>query len=248
MKYWQRVVKYLSIALAFTLAASIILGGITLMGRIFGFKRSKILDEPYSIALSQNIENIDICVSAAKFKIVLGDRFSLLTDIEDLNATSNSTLSIIQPENVFTFGSNSAGEIILTVPHDARFKSFTLDTGTGEVDIEYLNAESVEIDMGAGNFSLHCGVIGGLNIDLGAGNTDFKAMLNGNCKIDVGVGKVDLNIIGHKSDYRINIDQGVGSIIVDDERITEDTVIGDGKYKIEVDGGVGSIDINFVNE
>lgn len=91
-------------------------------------------------------------------------------------------------------------------------------------------------------------MIGGLNIDLGAGNTNFKAMLTGNCKIDVGVGKVDLNIIGQKSDYRINIDQGVGSIIVDDVRITEDTIIGDGKYKIDVDGGVGSVDINFVNE
>jgi hypothetical protein len=31
-------------------------------------------------------------------------------------------------------------------------------------------------------------------------------------------------------------------------RITEDTIIGDGKYKIDVDGGVGSVDINFVNE
>lgn len=248
MKYWQRVVKYLSIGLAFTLAASIILGGIALMGRIFGYKRSKILDEPYSIELSQNIENIDICVSAAKFKIVLGDNFSLLTDIEDLNATSNTTLSIMQSENVFTFGSNRAGEIILTVPHNAHFKYFTIDAGAGEVEIEYINADSVEIDMGAGNLSLHAGVIGGLNIDLGAGNTNFKAVLTGNCKIDVGVGKIDLNIIGQKSDYRINIDQGVGSIIVDDVRITEDTIIGDGKYKIDVDGGVGSVDINFVNE
>ena len=81
MTHFQRVIKYLALFLAFSLAAAIIFGGIGLMGTIFGISNNSVLDEMYSIELSQNIEHIDIDVSAASLKIVLGDKFALSTNI-----------------------------------------------------------------------------------------------------------------------------------------------------------------------
>ncbi len=219
------------------------------MGAIFDFGHNGVLDEPYEIELSQDIDKIEIDISAASLKIVLGDRFSLTTNIEKLEVSNNNSLLYIkQNQKYISVNSSDSGKIIITIPANVNLKSFDLDAGAGAVDVECLNAQSVDIDMGAGALTVRGGEIYNLELDLGVGETNLISELKGYSSINCGVGETNINIIGRKSDYTIDVDTGIGSISVENMNIKNDTVVGDGKYKIDIDGGVGSININFINE
>ncbi len=246
MTSFQRIVKYLSIGLASFLAVSIIIGGISILGLIFGFGSDEILDDPYDIEISQDIESIEIDISAASLKIVKGDKFSLSTNIEKVDVSAkNSRLYIKQKQKIV---SGKAGDIILTIPDNIHFKSFELDAGAGEVDIEVLNAKNVEIDMGAGALTVRDGNIDHLNLDLGVGETNLTAVINGDSEINCGVGETNINIRGEKSSYSLDINTGIGSVTIDNTTVKGNTVIGNGDNKIAIDGGVGSINIKFIND
>ena len=249
MTHFQRVIKYLALFLAFSLAAAIILGGIGLVGTIFGISSNSVLAEMYSIELSQNIEKIDINLSASSLKIELGDRFALTTNIGKLNVTSDSTLKIKQKHHqVFSINHGKAGEIILTIPYGAMLKFFDLDAGAGSVEIECLNAKSVEIDTGAGAININGGEIEHLYLDLGVGEANITSAIKGKSSINCGVGETNINLIGKMDDYILNIDTGIGSVTFNDTNIKGNTTIGNGQYKLEIEGGVGAINIKFVNE
>lgn len=249
MTHFQRAIKYLALFLALSLAAAIILGGISLMATVFGISNNSVLDEMYSIELSQNIESIDIDLSAASLRIVLGDKLALSTNIGKLSVTSDSTLKIKQKNHQFlSINYGKAGEIILTVPTDAMLKSFELDAGAGSVDIECLNAQNVEIDTGAGSININGGEIQHLDLDLGVGEANITSAIKGKSTIDCGVGETNINLLGKSEDYTLDIDTGIGSVTLNGTDIKGNTKIGNGQNKLEIDGGVGAININFPNE
>lgn len=246
MTSFQRIVKYLSIGLAIALAASIVVGGISILGAILGWGRDKILDNPYDIEISQEIETIEIDISAASLKILKGDKFSISTNIEKLDVSAkNSRLYVKQNQRIV---SGKVGDIILTIPANIQLKSFELDAGAGEVDIEALNAKNVEIDMGAGALTIRGGSIDNLDLDLGVGETNLTAAINGDSDINCGVGETNIHLLGEKNDYTLDINTGVGSVTLDNTKIKGNTVLGNGKNKIAIDGGVGSINIAFISE
>lgn len=249
MTGFQQIVKYLSIALAIFLAASIIIGGISVLGAIFGRGHNNILDELYEVEISQDIEKIEIDISAASLEIVSGNKFSLSTNIDKLEVSSNnSKLYVKQNQKHVYVNTGKSGKIIITVPENINLKAFDLDAGAGAVYIECLNTQNADMDMGAGALTVRRGEIGNLELDLGVGETNLTSALKGRSSINCGVGETNINIIGQKSDYSIDIDTGVGLVTFENMHIKGNTVIGDGQYKLDIDGGVGSININFVNE
>ena len=58
---------------------------------------------------------------------------------------------------------------------------------------------------------------------------------------------MDLTLIGAKDDYRISLDKGLGSTVIDNTSVSNSTVYGFGDNSIDIDGGVGGIDIRFDN-
>ncbi len=248
MTPFQRTVKYISIGLAAALAVSIIIGGVSILGAIFGFGKYKVLDEPYDIEISQDIEKIEIDISAVSLKIVSGEKFSLSTNIDKLEVDiKHSTLYIKQKQNGFFFNSNNVGELVLTIPASIKLKAFDLDAGAGQVEIEYLNAQNVEMDMGAGELLIKNGNIENIDLDLGVGETEISAHITGNSTVNCGVGDTNIHLLGQKSDYTLDINTGIGTVTLDGKKI-DDKIVGDGANKIKIDGGVGSIDISFANE
>lgn len=249
MTRFQRIIKYCAIALALFLAVSIVVGGVSVFGMIFGLKGNNVLDDFYDVELSQDIEKIEIDVSAASVKIIVGERFLLSTNIENLIVdTDNSYLYIKQPTKHIFVNTGESGEVIITIPANSDFESFELDAGAGEIDIERLCTQYADIDMGAGALTIRNGKIEKLELDLGVGETNIAAKIGGNSKINCGVGETNLNILGDKNDYTLDIDAGIGSIEIDGMNVKHDAVIGNGKSKIEIDGDVGRINIDFIIE
>ena len=266
MTQFQKTIKYLAIAFALFLAASIILGTISFFGGIFMFSNN-ILDEHYEVSVSQNIETIEIDVSAADLKIVEGDKFTLSTNIKDLKVTNNNgKLDIYQKQRGVFFSFNKSGEILLTIPAGASIKSFDLEAGAGKVNIigslecQYASFEfgagqvdieklvvtnECKIETGAGQITINDGAINDLDFDMGVGESNIRALLLGNCKLNGGVGEFNLELLSPADDYRLDIDTGIGSLTVDGSRVDSNRVWGNGKNNVKIDGGVGAINIVF---
>ena len=70
----------------------------------------------------------------------------------------------------------------------------------------------------------------------------------GKSNLRFGVGKANLTLIGSKDMYKIDIENGLGSITVDGKTVTDFGSSGNGQNYIEIEGGVGTVDIAFMSE
>ena len=273
MTEFQKVIKYLAIAIAVLLAVSIVFGIIGAIGMIFGLNREdNILEESVDISISQSITALKIDIEAAEVSIVEGDSFSLSSNIKDLRVEEkNGELSITEKhKNAIKIGIHSTelGKIVLTVPTGTIFDKVEIDAGAGDINVTALAVNKVsfdfgagnvsidhleltewaDIDMGAGKLTIGDGSIRNLELDLGAGKTILKAALIGSADIDCGVGKTDIHLLGNSEDYKLIVDSGIGSISIDGDYANGNRIFGNGANVVNIDGGVGSIDIMFEND
>lgn len=51
-----------------------------------------------------------------------------------------------------------------------------------------------------------------------------------------------------KEEYETKVNKGLGNVTIDEEKISDNEVVGNGENKIDIDGGVGEIKINFRGE
>ena len=91
-------------------------------------------------------------------------------------------------------------------------------------------------------------MLNNLILEVGVGELDLTAALLGKSKLSFGVGKSNLTLIGSKDMYKIDIENGLGSITVDGKTVTNFGSSGNGQNYIEVEGGVGTVDIAFMSE
>lgn len=152
------------------------------------------------------------------------------------------------------------------LPEELYVRNFELNSGVSDTFIEYLRADRVNLDLGVGNVTLSKifskntkinsgvgnleitdGEIGNADFDLGVGNTNINAILNGNSKIECGVGDVDVNLLRSIDGYETYVDKGLGTVKLNNQKISENIKYGEGLNKIHIEAGLGNIAIN-VNE
>lgn len=129
---------------------------------------------------------------------------------------------------------------------DLYTQNLDMSLGAGETYIKHLVVtNNTNIDGGAGKFTIESGKINNLDFDMGVGETTILSEITGDNEIDSGVGSLKINIIGNREDYKIKVNKGIGSIKVNGEETASEQIIGNGKHKIDIDGGVGSIVVDF---
>ena len=99
--------------------------------------------------------------------------------------------------------------------------------GAGEINIDAISMNSLDLDMGVGELSL-------------------TSKLTGENKIDCGIGKINLSLIGSLEDYEIFLDKGIGKATINGNKMNADNTYGTGSNKLDIDGGIGSIDIELI--
>ena len=125
-------------------------------------------------------------------------------------------------------------------------KSLELKLGAGDVEIAKLTVEdSARIEGGAGKLSIADGALRNLNLNMGVGELNLTAALLGENDLTFGVGSSNLTLLGSREDYRLEIERGIGSIMVDGDSIGNIQNSGEGKNHVEIEGGVGSVDLSF---
>lgn len=255
----QKVIKYFAYALAIFIIISIFYLVIEVVKVICG------IYEDNDINLREiNYNNyLELDVSGVDLYIENGDLLKAESDSKKISVKQDGNKLVIKEKNSVLFNKNKT-VIKLTVPKDLEFDYVKIDTGEGNLNIDSLATKNLDIDMGAGSLKVNSLIVsndadidGGvgdinlndvrisdLNLNLGAGLTIISGNIFGSADIDTGVGNFTLNLKDKSDMFTFDVSKGIGSILINDEKINNDRVIGNGIIKIEIDGGVGNIEIN----
>ena len=275
MSIVQKVIKYLAIAFAIALIVGIITTIVSVVSSIpltlkIGKNNSDSnnIIETSSDFESENIAFLDIDIAYSNLTIRKGEYLKVESSDKDIQCKQDEQKIIIKERNSNWFNNTKKEELIVYVPENIQFDKVNINTGVGKVNIEILNTkvlkmdlgagetsiqninitESAKIDTGAGKVNIKEAKINDLRCDLGIGATEISAKLLGNTRIGTGVGSLKLDVLGKKEEYETKVNKGLGNVTIDEEKISDNEVVGNGENKIDIDGGVGEIKINFRGE
>lgn len=268
MTSFQKVIKYIAIALAIFLIVSIISGiilGLSSISFLFSGKDTELMGEMKVYQIDGDFSSLSVDLSGAKLKIQTADKFSVESTHKYISVKSDNGKLTISETKRFFAALPKGITVILSVPKDYVFDNAMIDTGAGKVEIDVLSCNALElslgagkaeiknltansradIDGGAGELNIDGGKLCNLKLDMGVGKLTLKSRIEGKSDLDYGVGETNLILLGSKTDYKIELDKGIGEARLDGESMRDDSVYGSGENFIEIDGGVGSLSIEF---
>lgn len=275
MSIGQKVIKYLAIAFAIALIVGIITTIVRVVSSIpltlkIGKNNndSNNIIETSSDFENENVAFLDIDIAYSNLTIRKGESLKVESSNKNIQCKQDKQKIEIKERESNWFNNTKKEELIVYVPENIQFDKVNINTGVGKVNIEILNTkvlkmdlgagetsiqninitESAKIDTGAGKVNIKEAKINDLRCDLGIGATEISAKLLGNTRIGTGVGNLKLDVLGKKEEYETKVNKGLGNVTIDEEKISDNEVVGNGENKIDIDGGVGEIKINFRGE
>lgn len=141
---------------------------------------------------------------------------------------------------------NIVPEITIYIPENQEFVNVDLNVSINDVNIEKLTAEKAKIETGGGRCIIKDITAKQLDIEGGAGETIIENSKADKLELDAGVGRLELNLLGSKEKYMIRPSVGIGGIIVDNQSVENKKTIGNGDRRINIDAGVGEVVVNFI--
>lgn len=223
-----------------------------------------------------NVKNLDIDISAGSLEILRGEEFLVVAkDVSKnfkMDLSNNGTLKIRERQRGLSFlwfnfnvNNDITTEIQVYIPENHMLDTTSIDAGAGKLMIEALNteklrisagaglidgyniiADNVSIDGGVGNINMENVTFNDMDLNCGVGRVFLEGVFEGDNKIDCGVGDLDMEIIGDVDDYDIRIDNGLGRVRLNGERISREYRKNNNRSdSLDIDGGVGSVDIVF---
>lgn len=270
MTSWQKAIKYLAMVFAIFLSVSIIGGicsGLASVSFIFSGSEKNAVGEMQTYPVIEKITELSIDVSAADFAIKTDDELRIESNNKYLTVNAKDGKLIISEEKK-TFASLGGNvKIDVYIPDDLVFDRAKISTGAGRVKIETLSADIIDLDFGAGEveigsltansradidggagkITINGGLLHNLELDIDVGELNLTSCIEGKSSVDCGIGETNLCILGSADDYEISLDKGLGEARLDGEKMSGDSVYGNGKNRLEISGGIGEINISFKN-
>jgi|LGVE01.1.fsa_nt_gb hypothetical protein len=216
---------------------------------------------------TNTVNNIDINLDACDLIIQPGD--TLRIQGSNLSSsfsskTNNNTLIIRDPGNLNFLNHSNKAQLILTLP-PVTYHRITINLGVGTGNISDIISDELTISQGIGNISLSNSItmsgsldggvgsiyfndvtLNNFSIDSGIGSVDIQGLVTGIMSIDCGIGQTILNLQGEQTNYYLDFDTGIGSIMINDHPITtSNNGPKDAQNIIKINGGIGSVAINF---
>ena len=268
MTTFQKVIKYLAIALALSIIVSIFAGILECVAIFGGFSgQNAVKEQSMEYNVSQDLTSLKIDINAAELTITSSDRFSVSSNLKRLSVTEKDGCLIIEESD--RNGNNYNDAVLsLSIPAGIELESIDITTGAGRFTADSLKAkrlnmefgagevvigelrasESAELDGGAGKITVSNGSMCDLDLNMGVGELNVSAELLGECDLDLGVGQTNLILYGTLETYGIRFDKGLGSITVNGQGFGDGSSFGSGSNRIEIDGGVGAINITVTEK
>lgn len=266
MTTFQRVVKYLAIALAAIIIVNIfsaIFFGIYHIGYIFGDDNEKITKVvEKKLNNKNNISVLDIKLKYTELEIKNGSEFRIKTNNKNIQIKENYNEISIEEKGKSWNLNNKNKKLIIYLPN-TEFDKIDIEAGAGKIDAESITTSNFELEIGAGktefdklnvlhNAKIDGGVgstkildgsINNLDLEMGVGEFVINSKLIGNNTIETGVGSLNINLLDSIKNYSMKVEKGIGSIRINGEKISNDTTYGEGSNLLSIEGGVGDINI-----
>lgn len=275
MTSFQKIIKYCANTFAIFLIIGIIGGASSALLAITGIStiKDRVEENKESVYIedennfqqlelsNKKVEKLKIDVLSANIVIRTGKEFSVKYSGVNFDFEQKDNKLEIENESDFS----SVGQLLITVPEKMAFKKFTLNSGAGNVSIENLACDELDLDLGAGQtnidylavkkegeidtgvgkMDISSGVINNLEASLGVGQSVIKAELKGKSKVDSGIGKLNLILVGDGSAYTLKTKAGIGELKIDGEKLTGNKTVGNGENYITIENGIGAVDVRF---
>lgn len=264
MSNFQKVIKYIAIALAVLIIFSIIsliMNGIGSLGN-FNVGNNMKLDK---LKVADKYDVLDIELTNVNIVIKEGKKFGVESDSDNVVLKEIGNKLLITEKKSSIIPKRPSSDLIIYVSDNLVFDEVMIENGAGRIDVDYIKTNELELDLGAGKVNINKlyvyheasidsgagevivedGSINNLDFDMGIGKIELNLKITGNSDIDAGVGDMKINLLGNRDDYSLNIDKGVGLLKVDGEKVDNSNIYGNGDNVINIDGGIGNIDVNF---
>lgn len=262
----SRVVS-LAKALGIALAAFIIftiISSLLFVTNIFSSNKDE-SDLTRHEVIKENIMALDLDFSNVNLNIEAGDDFTVDTNIRNLEIKEYEH-KLKMSTSGFFFGKSNNKTINITVPKDWNLEQVKLDIGGGDILIKDITAREWDLSLGmsktildnvtslnkatiengAGYLEANNCTFYNLDFQNGLGSAKLVTTLNGQADFDNGLGSVEASISDSKDNYTIEISNGLGSVNINDETVS-DGQLGHGSKKISIDNGMGAVEIKFIN-
>lgn len=267
MRGFQRIIKIFAIGFGVAIIANIFMAIISVLSLItnIGDRDTAVLQNDFVETYSM-VEEIYIDSSTSTIVIKNGNEFKVEASNINDNISSefkNGILKIKEKEKWFS--NNMFSETItIYVPENEFLKKIEVEADVGEMYIDGIKAEILNLSQGAGiliisnsefsrtnieggtgSIDITTSKLNDLEFESGVGKVEMQAQITGKSNISVGIGAMNISLIGNKEEYSITSKKGIGSIKIDNKDCSSDTVYGNGENIIKLEGGIGSIVIDF---
>lgn len=187
------------------------------------------------------IKSVKLKLCGGYFDIVTGDGFGISS--EGMNNLQYEQDGIW---NVVTDPCAVGGETVITLPRDAKFRSFILEISDGAFLMDTVEAYKLFVDVrsSAGEVKSICGRKIGLSVGRGSmrvGRCDAKDI-----KLDCGWGSIDINLVGNETAYSVACRHGMGEVMYNLRSLPREYKTEVGENAVEVVCGRGRVNINTV--
>ena len=253
MTFWQKVIKFLAIALAIFLIVNIIGAILSIIGIIGGIafftntitdvkeeivqESPEYLEQPEVIADNINIEDIvkfEIEVKYSNLEIKKGD-FKVESNDTNVKCTQKGNELIVKETGNNWLRNKEGNKVIIYIPENKEFNEIEIDTGAGNIEIESLNTKDLSFSIGAGKVVINnLKVTNEAGIHGGPGKVDILSGEICNLNLDMGIGEFNIctKLLGNN-----DIEQGMGKLTIKLRDSQEN-------YTIRTRKGMGSITID----
>jgi hypothetical protein len=124
--------------------------------------------------------------------------------------------------------------------------AFTVKAGRMKID-RIAVSDSSEFNVGTGDMIINQMKTNNINVDCGVGNVSMDGVVTGDNKINCGVGNIDMNLEGNVDDYSYEVESGIGRIKINDEsyhNINDRRISSNGAdNNLNLECGVGNITV-----
>lgn len=264
----QKVIKNVAMAFAIFLSVNIISGimmGLAGVSFLFSNKTNESNSEMQGYPIEGEISSLSLKLSGARLKIKTSDEFLVESNHNYISVDlENGQLCISETKKPFSSLPEGV-TVIVNIPEGFVFDDATVETGAGEVEIDALSADIInlslgageaniknltansraDIEGGAGELNIEGGLLRNLQLDMGIGELTLTGRIEGKSSLDYGIGETKLTLLGSSEDYQIQLDKGIGEATLEGKAMRDDSVYGAGENRIEIDGGIGAIKVEF---
>ncbi len=159
----------------------------------------------------------------------------------------NVTVTVSLPEKkVFSEVElmTNAGKV--DISHSLKAKEISLELDAGDLTAADIEAEKeLSVNVGAGRLAISKFSARNMEIDCGMGEVELRGSLLGDGDISCGMGRIDLELEAEETDYDYEMECGLGSIELNEQRFTslgsEKEINHGAGNELHLDCGMGEI-------